>query len=109
MVALHSIKYCKYLALAAAISAMASVGVGDMYCYHCMYQFKCERSTHMWMFSVFFFRVTTMGTHHSIASVIGAIMFCCCNSSSSVLSLSRYANDIEHGVLTQNGLASWDR
>ena len=60
----------------------------------------------MQMFSVFFFGVTTIGAHHSVASIIGAIMFCCCNNSSSVLSLSQYANGIEHGVLMQNGLAS---
>ena len=65
----------KYLALAAAILAMASAGVGDMYRSHCTYRFKCERSPQMRMFSVFFFGVTTMGAHHSIASVIGAIMF----------------------------------
>ena len=96
----------KYLALVAAISAMVSGGLGDMYCSHCTYRFKCERSTHIWMFSVFFFGVTTIGAHHSVAYVIGAMISCTCNSSSSALSLSRYANGIERGVLTQNGLGS---
>ena len=95
MVALHSIKYCE---ASAAISAMASAGVGDMYCSCCTYRFKCERCTHMQMFSVFFFGITTMGAYHSVASIIGVILFCCCNSSSSVLSvlsLLQNANGIQ--------------
>ena len=50
-----------------------------------------------------------MGAHHSVASVIGAVMFYGCKSSSSVLSLSWYANGTDCGVLAQNGLASWVR
>ena len=60
----------------------------------------------MWMFSEPFFGVTTMGAHHSVASVTGAIIFCLSNTSSSVLSLSWYLNGILCGVPMQKGLAS---
>lgn len=47
-----------------------------------------------------------MGAQHSVASVTGAIIFSLSNTSSSVLSLSRYMNGIVRGVPTQKGLAS---
>ena len=59
----------------------------------------------MRMLSEFFLGVTTIGAHHSVASVISVTMFCLCNNSSSALSLSRYMNGIERGVFTQKGLA----
>ena len=62
-------------------------------------------STHSLMSFVLFFAMTTIGTHHSIASVTGAIMSCCRSKSSSSRRLSRYTKEIERGTLTQNGSA----
>ena len=59
----------------------------------------------MRMFPEPFFGVTTMGAHHSVTFVTGAIIFCLSNTSSSVLSLSCYMNGIIRGVPTQKGLA----
>ena len=86
--------------------ACAGCRLGDMHrsCY--TYRLKCERLTHIGMFLVFFFGIITIGAHHSVASMIDAMISGCCNSSSPVLSLSQYANGIERSVMTQNGLAS---
>ena len=69
--------------------------------------FRRERSTHILIFSVPFLGVTTIGAHHSVGSVMGAITPCSCNRSNSAFSLSRKANGIVRGVWTQNGWASF--
>ena len=96
----------KNLALVVAIFATAWAGVDDWCCTRLTNQLRCERSTHILIQSVFFFRVTTIGAHHSVAAVTGAIM--CWNSkrSSSAFNLSLYVNGIDRGVLTRNGLTS---
>ena len=58
----------------------------------------------MQMLSEFFLGVTTIVAHHSVASVIGAMMFCFCRSSSSAFSFSWYAKGMVRGVLTWDGL-----
>ena len=63
--------------------------MGDWYLSLFTYLFKCERSTHMRMRSLFFLGATTIGAHQSVASVTGVIMFCDSKRSSSALSLSR--------------------
>ena len=69
----------KNLALLAAISATASAGEEDQYLSHFTKWFRCDKSTHMRIESLFFLGVTTMGAHQSVGSVTGAMMFCCCN------------------------------
>ena len=94
------------LALCEAMSATASAGVEHWYLSRFTYLLRWERSTHILIFSVPFLGVTTIGAHHSVGAVTGAMMFCSCNRSSSALSLSRKAKGIVRGVLTQKGLAS---
>ena len=96
----------KNLALVAEISATAWAGVDDWYCSHLTNRLRCERSTHILIQSVFFFGVTTIGAHHSVAAVTGAIMCWDSKRSSSTFNLSLYANGIDRGVLTWNGLTS---
>ena len=67
--------------------------------------FRRERSTHILILSVPFLGVITMGAHHSVGSVTGAMTPCSCNRSNSAFSLSRKANGIARGVCTQNGSA----
>ena len=49
------------------------------------------------LLSMFFFRVTTIGVHHSVASVTGAMMFFFCRSSNSAFSFSQYVKGTMHG------------
>ena len=111
VVALHSIKYCKIFGIGCN-DISNDFYRGGWYVLLSLYILVQVQKVyaHADAFS-FCFGVTTMRTHHSVASIIGAIMFCCCNSYISVLSLSQYTeiNGIEHSVLTQNGLASWVR
>ena len=60
----------------------------------------------MHILSVFFFGVTTIGAHQTVASVTVAVTFCAINKSSSDFSFSQYAMGIDRGVLIQNGRAS---
>ena len=87
-IAFHSIKYCEVFGIGCNDVSNGFCKVGNIYHSCCTHRFKCKRSKHMWMFLVFFFEVTSIGAHHSVASMIGAIMFCCCNSYSSALCLS---------------------
>ena len=64
------------LALLAAMSATASAGVEHWYLSHFTYLLRWERSTHILILSVPFLGVTTMGAHHSVGAVTGAMMFC---------------------------------
>ena len=98
--------FMKTFVLSAAMSATAWAGVGDSYLSHLTYLFKRERSTHIRMPSVSFLGVTTIGAHHSVGSVTGSMMPCVWSTISSALSLSRYANGTDRGVLMQKGLAS---
>ena len=99
----------KNLALLAAMSATASAGEED--CYRSLFtkRFRCDKSTHMRMESLFFLGVTTMGAHQSVGSVTGAMICCCCNKSSSAANLSRYAKGMDLGEVMQNGLALADK
>jgi len=61
------------LALLAAMSATASAGEHDWY--HSRYpkRFKCDKSEHILIDSVFFFGVTTIDANQSVGSVTGGI------------------------------------
>ena len=43
------------------------------------------------------FKCDTMGAHHSVTSVMGAMMHCSCKRSNSALSVSLNANGIDLG------------
>ena len=85
------------------MSATASAGVGDWYLSLQTYRFKCDKSMHIGIRSVPFLGVTTMGAHHSVTSVTGAIIPWSWSRFSSAFNLSLYANGIDRGVLTQKG------
>jgi len=68
-------KTVKSLPLVAAVSATARVGVDDWYCSWRIDLFRYEKSIHILMWSMSFFGVTTIGAHHSVASVTGTIIF----------------------------------
>ena len=97
----------KYLASLTAVSAIASVGIGDWYYSHK----KQSDSTwtdlymHILILSVSFWGITTIGTHHSVASVMGAMIPCSCNNSSSAFNMSLYAKGTVWGAFTQKGTA----
>ena len=76
MVALHGIQNSRKLACLADMSAMASARVSDWYLSLFTYRFRCERSTHIHIQSLFFLDAMTIGMHQSVASVAGAIMLC---------------------------------
>ena len=78
----------KYFALACAISATAAAGVTEGYLSRFTYLFNLDRSTHMRIFSEFFFGVTTIGAHHSVGSVTGAMIPCWTRRSISYFNLS---------------------
>ena len=59
----------------------------------------------MRILSEFFFGVTTIGAHRSVASVTGAMIPWLVSRSISFFSLSLFAKGIERGVVTQKGRA----
>ena len=70
------------------MSGIASAWVGDWYLSLFTYLFKCEWSTtHTYEITIFL-GATTIGTHQSVASVTGVIVFCDSKRSSSASSLS---------------------
>ena len=103
---LRASNFVKILAFSSAMSATASAGVADWYLSCFTNLFRRERSTHIRILSVPFLGVTTMGAHHSVGTVTGAMTPCSCSRSNSAFSLSRYANDIARGAWMQNGWAS---
>ena len=96
----------KTFAFSAAMSATVWAGVGDWYLPCFTNLFRWDTSMRILILSVPFLGVTTIGEHHSMVSLTGAMIPCSCESSSSTLSLSRKANGIVLGVLMQNGWAS---
>ena len=66
----------QYFASSAVISSTTSAGVGDWYRSLHTYLFRWDKSTHIRTLSDPFLGVTTMGAHHSVTSVTGAIIPC---------------------------------
>ena len=60
----------------AAMSATASVGVGDWYLSLRTYLLNFDKSTHSLMLFVPFFGATTIGTYHSVGCATGAMISC---------------------------------
>ena len=69
-----ALSLAKTFALSAAMSATARAGVYDWYLSRLTYLFNQDRSMHIWMSSVSFFGVTTIGVHHSVGLVTRAMM-----------------------------------
>ena len=91
------------LAFSAAMSATVWAGVSDRYLSQTCSGGISRRT--FWSCPCLL-GATTMGEHHSVGSVTGAMTPWSCRWSSSALSLSQKANGTVLGVLTQNGLAS---
>ncbi len=64
----------KILAFSAAMSATAWAGLADWYLSRLTNLLKWDRSTHSLILSDSLFGVMTMGSHHSVVTVTGAIM-----------------------------------
>ena len=99
-------KIVNTLASADAILATDSDGVANWWRSLCTNLFRCVKSTQRHTSSVFFFRTTTMGEHHSVALVTGTITPCACSLSSWAYNADRCGNGTRRGVLTQIGVVS---
>jgi len=80
VVVFHGVVYHNHLLLLLQLELMADV-VHNGY----TYLFWCERSTHIQIDSPSFLGGKTIGAHHNVTSVTGAMIFCYCRRSTSAL------------------------
>ena len=95
----------KYLALVDAISATTSRRDGDTYNSRFTKRFSFDKSTQTGISSEFFLGVTTIGAHHSVGFVTGAMILCCCHCLSFRSRRSSYTKGALRGTLVQRVLS----